>query len=130
MTRVMLDTNAYAAFCSGDRRMLDVLAGAEAVFLSVIVIGELHAGFRGGGRRAENERILREFLSKPTASPLLLSIETAEIFGEIKDRLKRAGTPIPINDIWLAAQAMETGSVLVSFDAHFRSVPGLRLWSA
>ncbi|MBI5244287.1 MAG: type II toxin-antitoxin system VapC family toxin [Elusimicrobia bacterium] len=127
MTRVLLDTNAYAAFCSGDRRMLDILAGAEAVYLSVIVLGELHAGFRGSGRREENERILGEFLAKPTVSSLLLTLDTAEIFGEIKDRLKRAGTPIPVNDLWLAAQAVETGSVLVSYDAHFRSVPGLRL---
>jgi tRNA(fMet)-specific endonuclease VapC len=128
MTRVLLDTNAYAAFCSGDRSVLDALAGAEAVYLSVIVLGELHAGFRGGSRRAENERALKEFLAKPTVSPLQLSVETAEIFGEVKDRLKRAGTPIPVHDVWLAAQAVETGSVLVSFDANFRRVPGLRLW--
>ncbi|MBI5882832.1 MAG: type II toxin-antitoxin system VapC family toxin [Elusimicrobia bacterium] len=130
MTRVLLDTNAYAAFCSGDRRVLDALAGADTVYLSVIVLGELHAGFRGGGRREENERILREFLAKPTVSSLLLTIETAEIFGEIKDRLKRAGTPTPVNDVWLAAQAVETGSVLVTYDDHFRRVPGLRLWGS
>ena len=130
MSRVLLDTNAYAAFLSGDRRVLDALAGAEAVHLSVIVLGELHAGFRGGARRAENVRILLEFLSKPTVSPLLLTLETAQIFGEIKARLKRAGTPIPVNDVWLAAQAVETGSVLVSYDAHFRSVAGLRLWES
>ncbi|MEK9144396.1 MAG: PIN domain-containing protein, partial [Elusimicrobiota bacterium] len=76
----------------------------------------------------ENEKILREFLAKPTVSPLLLSLETAQVFGEIKDRLKRAGTPIPINDLWLAAQAVETGSVLATYDAHFQRVPGLRLW--
>jgi len=128
MKRVLLDTNAYAAFCSGDRRILDVLAGADAVYLSVIVLGELHAGFRGASRRQDNERILREFLAKPTVSSLLLTLETAEIFGEIKDRLKRAGMPIPVNDVWLAAQAVETGSVLVSYDAHFRRVSGLRLW--
>lgn len=130
MTRVLLDTNAYAAFCSGDRRVLDVLAGADAVYLSVIVLGELHAGFRGGARREENERILREFLAKPSVSSLLLTDETAEVFGEIKDRLKRAGTPIPVNDVWLAAQAVETGSVLASYDDHFRRVPGLRLWGS
>lgn len=130
MTRVLLDTNAYAAFCSGDQRILDVLAGAEAVYLSIIVVGELHAGFRGGGRRQENERLLKEFLAKPTVSPLPLTLETAEVFGEIKDRLKRAGTPIPANDLWLAAQAVETGSVLVSYDSHFRRVPGLRLWGS
>ncbi|MBI3299071.1 MAG: type II toxin-antitoxin system VapC family toxin [Elusimicrobia bacterium] len=128
MRSVLFDTNAYAAFLSGDESLLDVLAQAETVAMSVIVLGELHAGFRGGSRRAENERTLAEFLGKPGVSTLLLSSETAQIFGEVKDGLKRAGTPIPINDVWIAAQAIETGSVLVTFDAHFRRVPGLRLW--
>ncbi|MBI5211343.1 MAG: type II toxin-antitoxin system VapC family toxin [Elusimicrobia bacterium] len=128
MTRVLLDTNAYAALLSGDRKVHAVLAEAEAVYLSVIVLGELHAGFRGGSRRSENERLLREFLGRPTVTPLLLTLETADIFGEIKDRLKAAGSPIPVNDIWLAAQAVETGSVLVSYDDHFRKVAGLRFW--
>jgi tRNA(fMet)-specific endonuclease VapC len=127
MNRVLLDTDAYAAFCSGDRRVLDVLAGAEAVYLSVIVLGELRAGFRGGGKRLEKERLLAEFLSKPTVSSLPLTSETAEIFGALKDRLKRAGAPIPDHDLWLASQAIETGSVLMSDDARFRRVPGLRL---
>lgn len=129
MRSILLDTNAFAAFRLGDQRVLSALGEAESVRLSVIMLGELHAGFRGGGRRAENERILAEFLRRPGVSPLLPSLETAEIFGEIKDRLKRAGTPIPINDVWLAAQAIETGSVLVTFDAHFARVQGLRLWS-
>ncbi|MEK7745688.1 MAG: type II toxin-antitoxin system VapC family toxin, partial [Elusimicrobiota bacterium] len=126
--KVLLDTNAYTALLAGEKRVLEALTDADCVYLSVIVLGELHAGFRGGGRREENEKILREFLAKPTVSPLLLSLETAQVFGEIKDRLKRAGTPIPINDLWLAAQAVETGSVLATYDAHFQRVPGLRLW--
>ncbi len=128
MNRILLDTNAYTALLAGEKRVLEALTDADCVYLSVIVLGELHAGFRGGGRREENEKILREFLAKPTVSPLLLSLETAQVFGEIKDRLKRAGTPIPINDLWLAAQAVETGSVLATYDAHFQRVPGLRLW--
>lgn len=128
MRRILFDTNAYAAFLSGEESLLDVLAQAETVAMSVIVLGELHAGFRGGSRRVENERTLSEFLGKPGVSTLLLSSETAQIFGEVKDALKRAGTPIPLNDVWLAAQAIETGAVLVTRDAHFRRVPGLRLW--
>jgi tRNA(fMet)-specific endonuclease VapC len=128
VTRLILDTNAYAALLSGEKRVLDALSDADCIYLSVIVLGELYAGFRGGGKREENEKVLREFLAKPTVSTLLLSVETAQVFGEIKDRLKRAGTPIPVNDLWLAAQAVETGSVLVTYDAHFRRVPGLRLW--
>ena len=130
MKSILFDTNAYGAFLAGDKSMLDVLSQAETISMSVIVLGELHAGFRGGTKRRENEKILAEFFSKPCVSPLMLSLETAHIFGEIKEGLKRAGTPIPINDIWLAAQAIETGSVLVTLDAHFRRVPGLRLWNA
>lgn len=129
MSALLLDTNAYVAFLAGDTRVLDALAQAGTVHMSVIALGELHAGFRGGAKRAENERRLAEFLGKPTVSPLLLSLETARIFGELKASLRRAGTPIPINDVWLAAQAVETGSVLVTYDAHFRSVAGLRLWN-
>ena len=130
MKKILLDTNAYGAFLSGDESMLDALSQADAIYMSVIVLGELYAVFRGGGQHAKNERILREFLEKPAVSALLLSLETAQVFGEINDRLKQAGTPIPINDVWLAAQAVETGSILVTFDAHFRRIPGLRLWNA
>lgn len=129
MRNILLDTNAYAAFLSGDENVLSALSQAERVHMSIIMLGELHAGFRGGNRRAENERILADFLGRPGVAPLPLSLETAQIFGEVKDRLKRAGTPIPINDVWLAAQTMETGSVLVTLDAHFLRISGLRLWS-
>ncbi|MBI4669593.1 MAG: type II toxin-antitoxin system VapC family toxin [Elusimicrobia bacterium] len=129
MKKILLDTNAYAAFLSGDKVLLDTISRADTVCMSVIVLGELYAGFRGGNKLIENEKILREFLTKPSVSVLLLSLETAQIFGEVKDVLKRAGTPIPINDIWLAAQAIENGGVLVSYDDHFRCVPGLRLWT-
>ncbi len=130
MRSVLLDTNAYAAFLAGNQSVLDALSQAETVFLSVIVLGELHAGFRGGHKRAENEKILEEFLTRPGVLPLFVSLETARIFGEIKAGLSRAGTPVPINDVWLAAQTVETGSVMVTLDAHFRRVPGLRLWNS
>ncbi len=67
---------------------------------------------------------LSAFLQKPTVRVLELSVETAEIYGQIKDTLRRAGTPIPIHDVWLSAQAIETGAVLVSFDSHFSKVAG------
>ena len=76
----------------------------------------------------ENRMRLAEFLTKPTVRPLELSAETAEVYGQIKDALRRVGTPIPINDVWLSAQAIETGAVLITFDHHFSKVPGVRLW--
>ena len=126
--KVLLDTNALSALWSGDERVLDALDQAECVFMSIIVLGELFAGFRGGTRMKENRTRLAGFLAKPTVRTLELSTETAEVYGQIKDVLKRAGTPIPINDVWLSAQAIETGSVLITFDRHFGSVSGIRLW--
>ena len=126
--KVLLDTNALTALWSGDERVLDALGQAERVFMSIVVLGELFAGFRGGSRMKENRARLAGFLAKPTVNTLELTTETAEVYGQIKDALRRAGTPVPINDVWLSAQAIETGSVLVTFDSHFENVPGVRLW--
>ena len=128
MRRVLLDTNAYARFFGGDEAVLGALGEAETVFLSVIVMGELFAGFHGGSKVKENRDQLSRFLAKPTVQELAVTAETAEVFGEVKETLKRAGTPIPMNDVWIAAQAIESGSVVVTYDEHFRKVPGLRLW--
>jgi len=125
---VLLDTNAYGRLLAGDALVLDAVAEAEQVHLSVFVMGELLAGFRGGTKSLQNRQILKAFLAKPTVAFLGASMETAEIFGQIKDGLRMAGTPIPINDVWIAAHAMETGSVLITYDGHFHRVPGLRLW--
>lgn len=128
MKAIIIDTSAYSRFLGGDESVLEMLAVAETVYLSTIVLGELLAGFRGGSKLQENRAQLSDFLHKPTVRALEVSTETAEVFGLVKDTLKRAGTPIPINDVWIAAQAIETGSVIASFDEHFKRVPGLRLW--
>ncbi len=128
MKSILLDTNAYARFLSGDERVLNVLGDAETVYLSAIVMGELFAGFRSGSKFRENRAQLSRFLQKPTVRVLPIGGETAEVFGQVKDTLKRAGSPIPMNDVWIAAQAIETGSVIATFDEHFKKVPGLRLW--
>ena len=129
MNRILLDTNAYTAFLTGDERVLNALTEAETAFLSAIVIGELYAGFCGGNRLKENKALLARFLQKSNVRVLDVTAETGEVFGQIKNELQKAGAPIPLNDVWLAAQAMETGSVIVSFDAHFDQVSGLRRWT-
>jgi len=127
MKKVLLDTNAYTSYLGGDQDVLHVLSDAEIIFMSIFVLGELYAGFKGGRREKENIRILQAFLAKPSVEILNAGSETAEIFGMIKDSLKRAGTPIPINDIWIASHALETGAVMFTYDKHFAVVPGLRL---
>lgn len=128
MRSVLLDTNAFTALFRGDKAVLDALARAECVYASVVVLGELEAGFRGGSRYAENLAVLERFLAKPSVTTLPVSRETSDCFGRVKDALRRQGTPLPINDVWLASQCLETGAVLVTYDQHFGAIGGLRLW--
>ncbi|MFV2066978.1 MAG: type II toxin-antitoxin system VapC family toxin [Pirellulales bacterium] len=123
-----VDRHVNAAYLSGDARVLEALAVADRVWMSTVVLGELYTGFKGGARTVENSSQLRTFLAKPTVRPLDVNQETAEIFGEVKFRLKQAGTPIPINDVWIGAHALETGSVLIGYDKHFSRIAGLRYW--
>lgn len=128
MNKILLDTNCYTAYLAGDHAVLQTLTEANTTFMSIFVLGELYAGFKGGTRGKENKNILGRFLNKPSVVTLNASIETAELFGMIKDTLKQTGRPIPINDVWIAAHALEYGAVLVSLDKHFLNIPGLRLW--
>lgn len=128
MKRILIDTNAYSRLMAGEEGVLEVLAEAEVVYLSIFVLGELYAGFRGGKRETENRSMLRDFRAAPTVMTLPATDETAELFGTLKDSLKREGTPLPLNDVWIAAHALEVGATLVSFDGHFRAVKGLRRW--
>lgn len=128
MTKLLLDTNAYARLARGDEELLAALADADVIYLSVFVLGELIAGFRGGRHEAANRKGLKEFLKASPVKLLLATEDTAERFGILKDALKRAGTPLPINDVWIAAHALETGATLVTWDGHFDCVAGLRRW--
>jgi len=120
---VMLDTSGYAAFMRGHPGIKLALEEADRISFSPIVLGELHAGFRLGNRRAQNERELARFLRTPRVVVLDIGDETAVRYAEIIHFLRRAGTPIPTNDIWIAAGAMEHGLRVVTTDAHYASVP-------
>ena len=117
--RVVIDTNAYSALMSGDVRIAEILSNAEEVIVPIAVLGELHDGFRGGTRRKENEKILALFLSKPNVRVPDITASSAERYGEIKDMLRKAGHPVPTNDIWIAVQAIEANATIISFDRHF-----------
>jgi tRNA(fMet)-specific endonuclease VapC len=125
---VLVDTNAYTALLRGNAQVLDAVASAELVYVSTVVVGELLAGFRGGTRQALNEDRLHSFLEKNSVRVLDVTLDTADCFGRIWQSLRTAGTPMPLNDVWIAAHAIETGSILLTFDGHFSRVPGLRLW--
>lgn len=128
MRRVMLDTNAYAALLAGDVVVLDALASATEILMPLFVVGELEAGFRGGMRYAENAAILQRFLNRQKVREVVSGHETARIYGDVKDALKRAGTPIPANDLWIASSAIEHAATLITYDRHFTAVRHLKLW--
>ena len=128
MKKILLDTNAYSALLQGDEKVLEAMAKAEIIYMSAIVLGELFAGFRGGNRFVDNRQLLERFLERPHVALLSAGMESADVFGSVKQQLKKQGTPIPINDVWIASHAMETGAVLVTYDRHFKQVAGLRIW--
>ncbi len=123
--RVALDTSAYSALMRGHRDVASLVRRAEAVLLPAVVAGELLYGFRHGSRFEENAARLEAFLETPSVNLLAVTFVTADRFGRIATALREKGTPIPTNDIWIAAQAMEAGADLVSSDAHFGLVEGL-----
>ncbi len=128
MKKIILDTNAYARLLGGGETVLDVVASAEVIFMSIFVLGELHAGFSGGTKNRENRDISKRFLSKSPVKILNATSETAEVFGLLKNAPRQAGTPLLLNDVWIAAHGIETGSVMVTYDRHFLKIPGIRLW--
>lgn len=101
--------------------MVELIDGAEWLGMPTIVLGELRAGFLLGGRMA-NEVELQEFLSSPVVEVLDVDSEVSRHYAEIVVELRRAGTPIPTNDIWIAAITACEGALLLSYDDHFRAI--------
>ena len=93
--------------------------------MSPIVLGELMFGVRNGSRCEHNMDELHRFVSHPVVEPIDLTAISADRYARIAAQLRKQGTPIPANDIWIAAQTMETGAELVTLDHHFENVQGL-----
>jgi tRNA(fMet)-specific endonuclease VapC len=123
--RVCIDTNVYAALKRGHEQIKRVLEDAEEVIIPAVVLGELYAGFALGTRERTNLAELQQFLRVPGVVVAPVSESVAERYGSLVKALKNQGTPIPTNDLWIAAIAMETGSRLMSLDSHFQRVPAL-----
>ena len=121
--RLLLDTSAYSAFMRGHEDIRMAIRSNEEIFLNSIVIGELTAGFIRGNRRKKNEDELRRFLASPRVGLLDITEETAERYAVILNALWQAATPIPTNDIWIAASAMEYGLRVVTTDDHYQKIP-------
>jgi len=123
--RLVLDTSAFSRFRAGHETVLELIAAAEAVLLPVTVLGELEAGFELGTRARANRLALADFMEEPFVSIIPTTLEVAKRYGLSFADLRRAGTPVPVNDIWIAAATWTSGACLVTFDQHFRKFTGL-----
>ena len=120
MTRLCLDTSAYSNFQRGYPAVVDHIDRAAWIGLPSVVLGELRAGFLLGAHTDRNARELGEFLDHPVVEIVRSDEETARIYGEIVVDLRRKGTPLPTNDVRIAAAAAHAGAAVPTFDAHFR----------
>ena len=122
MTRLLIDTSAYSAFMRGHPEVKLALQEADEICLNPVILGELIAGFMRGKRRRNNEGELKTFLTSARTTVLDVNEETADRYAVILNSLWKAGTPIPTNDIWIAASAMQHGLHLLTTDAHYQKV--------
>ena len=127
MNKIIIDTNIYSNFLRGISEVNEVLRQVSLIGISVVSIGELLSGFRAGNRIKENREDLGQFLDSPRVTIYQLDVDTAEYYSAILNQLKKKGTPIPTNDIWIAAVAFQQGLPLYTLDSHFSYVEGLLL---
>ena len=125
MRPVLIDTNAYAAFKRGDPGILQVLQHVEKIAMSPVVLGELLGGFANGSKEKQNRKELHQFLESPRIIIYLMTSDTANFYSAVYSSLKKKGHPIPTNDMWIAAQTLEHGCILCTYDKHFNQIEGL-----
>jgi len=121
--RLILDTSAYSLFMMGNLQIKEALQSAEEIVLTPIILGELMAGFAMGNKEKKNRALLDEFLDSSRVNVLHIDEETSERYSAIVSHLRAQGTPIPTNDLWIAASAMQHGLKVITSDNHFLKVP-------
>lgn len=122
--KICIDTNIYSAFKKGNADDTTLLEEADEILIPTIVLGELYAGFYLGRNLKKNLSELEEFLEIPGIYVIEINNNIAERYGSIIKILRQQGTPIPTNDIWIAATAIEKNAKLMSYDKHFDNIPG------
>ena len=125
MNKVLIDTNIYSSAMKGEPDVVNILRKIDNIGFSAISMGELYSGFKGGRREGKNREELNIFLDSPRVTICLVDEQTADFYASILNNLKNNGTPIPTNDIWIAAHSFQFGYKLFSKDKHFDLVPGL-----
>ena len=123
--RLAIDSNRYGDYCSGDASVVEVIRSTEEIFIPLIVVAELRAGFAHGTRREHNENILVRFMNSKRVRVVAPDEQTTHFYAQVYADLRRKGRPIPTNDIWIAAIAMQHDLVLYDRDRHFDQIPQL-----
>lgn len=126
--RLVLDTNAYTAFCKNHPKAVDAIQVADELLIPLMVLAELRAGFSLGRRGDENEKILQRFLNSKRVAVKQPNEATTYIYARLFAYLRKKGTPIPINDLWIAAITLQHEASLLTFDQHFEVLPQIPLW--
>lgn len=127
MKRIIIDTNFYAAFKRNEADAVNLLKRVEYIGINSVILGELLAGFRCGNRECENRLELDQFLDSARVNTIPLDDETAEFYAQVFSELRQKGRPIPSNDLWLAASALQHGLALATYDDHFRHISSILL---
>lgn len=122
MNAICLDTSAYSHFRRGETDAVAAIESARNVAVPAVVLGELRAGFRLGSLSERNEAELRRFLAHPAVAVLDVDDEAATHYAELIVELRKAGRPLPTNDIWIAALALREGATVLTYDAHFEQL--------
>ncbi len=120
---VALDTNAYSDFMRGDVTRVQIIRTARQIYLPLMVLGELRAGFAAGNQKSVNAANLQRFLGSPRVLVLLPDEQTTHHYAQLYFQLRKKGVAVPTNDLWIAALVVQHSLVLCSSDTHFQYLP-------
>jgi tRNA(fMet)-specific endonuclease VapC len=124
---LLIDTNIYSHAMRGDTEIIKTLQQIAHIGITAISIGELLSGFKAGNKEKANRQELNQFLDSPRVTLYGINEKTAEYYCLILNQLKNDGTPIPTNDLWIAAVAFQHGMPIYTKDQHFSKIKGLLL---
>ena len=124
---LILDSNAIISLLDGNKAIAEMLGESRLILVPATVCGEIYAGAQGTTKREQATRkAFASFLEMEHVSVFPITHKTGEFYARVFSFLKSAGSPIPTNDIWIAASVLETGGQLITADRHLLSIPLIR----